>query len=268
MKAFIIPAVTFLIINSSFSQQPILQWIAAAPVGASPHYGSFCIDSSGNVFMSGPDSQSPPGISIYKFSASGQFLWNRRNVLGGGLAPRVTKLGCDSQGNVYIAGYDDSYFLIKYSSNGILRWVKRYDGVWLKDMEITQDGFPIVAGTSVDGNPLRSVFYTVKVNPVNGDTVWTATYFGPIGSENEAMDESAIISLTGVSFTYAPPDVFDILTVKYNSNGTLEWARTYGDAFNSGDTDWGRDVVIDLLGNIITVGYLNNRQTHYPYTCT
>lgn len=244
------------------AQQPTLEWMN---VVEGVNADAMCIDSAGNVFISGMDDFTPPGFTVAKFNNTGQRLWLSRFVGGGGLRARPVKIGCDPQGNIYVSGYDDTYFLIKYNTAGAQLWYKRFDGTWLSDLDITQTGEPIITGYVYNGSQTNIDYYTVKCNST-GDTVWTATYNNPLSNLNDipkAMVESdnqtiCITGVTDISITG-----LDMLTLKYNQSGILQWVRIYGDI----NSDSGIDVATDLNGNSIITGYARLGQT-YPRYCT
>ena len=63
----------------------------------------------------------------------------------------------------------------------------------------------------------------------------------------DTAGNSYVIAATGTSF----PEVYKFLLLKYNTNGILQWARTYGDTTHA---YYPNDVIIDRDGNIYEVG--------------
>src|SRR5437870_3341053 len=130
----IIYLITSVITNA---QQPNLEWLRGY---GSASAGAMAIDSLGNVYVAGQDGGSPPGFVTVKYSPSGQQLWAVRFFGGAGFVARPVVIVCDQQGNVYVGAYDDSYILIKYNTNGVRQWFKRFNARYLSDMVITPSG--------------------------------------------------------------------------------------------------------------------------------
>ena len=68
-----------------------------------------------------------------------------------------------------------------------------------------------------------------------------------------AVDSVGNIYVTGK--TKVPPSGQNkVITIKYDTNGVIQWQRTLSSGESSGDEDEGRDIIIDNSGNIIVVG--------------
>lgn len=244
------------------AQQPTLEWMNVVE-GIQPD--AMCIDSSGNVFVAGKDDFSPPGFSVAKFNSTGQRLWLRRFIGGGGLSARPVKIGCDQQGNLYVSGYDDTYLLIKYNSAGTQLWYKRFDGTWLTDFEITQTGEPIVTGYVYNGSQTGIDCYTVKCSS-EGDTLWTATFNNSESNKNDianviSQSVNSYIALAGFTqdFNYSA----NTLTLKYSSSGVIQWVRIFNYINDDGAVDIANDA-----NNIYTLAVINSNGNTEPRFCT
>lgn len=246
---------TFLLSANYLIAQPTQEWISFYEYSSNSSL-TMCIDSSGNVFTSGNDGIPPYGFVTIKYNSSGQKIWERRFVGGMNFIARPVSIGCDQQGNIYIAAYDESMILIKYNSLGVQQWFRRYPANYLSDMVITKHGFPIITGTVINGAPTRNDCVTVKYNHI-GDTLWSAIYNSPSNNWDwsVAMDISMIgeVCITGYSGNSGNTEV-DFLTVKYDSNGVQQWVRNYG---NPNSWDEAKDVSFDQFGNVYVAGLLN-----------
>lgn len=246
---------TLLILPTSIFCQLAQEWISVYPYSGNSSL-TMCIDSSGNVYSSGYDEVAPYGFVTIKYNSSGQQIWARRFVGGMNFVARPVTMGCDPQGNIYVAAYDESMILIKYNTSGIQQWFRRYPANYLSDMVITKYGFPVITGTVINGVPTRNDCVTVKYNP-NGDTVWSAVYNSPANNFDwsEAMDISldGEICITGYSSNLGNTEV-EFLTIKYDSNGTQQWVRTYG---NPNSWDEAKDVGFDKFGKIFVTGLID-----------
>lgn len=241
--------------------QPMQEWISVYPNSGNSSL-TMCIDSSGNVYSSGNDGIAPYGFVTIKYNSNGQQIWARRFVGGMNFIARPLAMGCDPQGNIYVAAYDESMILVKYSTSGVQQWFRRYPANYLSDMVITKYGFPVITGTVINGAPTRNDCVTVKYNP-NGDTLWSAIYNSPANNFDwsVAMDISLTseICITGYSSNLGNTEI-EFLTIKYDSNGVQQWVRTYG---NSNSWDEAKDVGFDKDNNIFIFGFINANLPNY-----
>ncbi|MDD3875107.1 MAG: T9SS type A sorting domain-containing protein [Bacteroidales bacterium] len=202
------------------------------------------VDNSGNTYITGQfesatlnfgtvtiTNNSTAGDEdafVAKFDASGNCVWAKS--IGGSAKEYGSAIALDNIGNIFVAGYFESSsftlgsqtlnntgdrdgFAVMFNNNGDVQWAKSMGGNY--DDEATS--------ISSDGN----------------GNVYVIGYFW-----------SSTLSFGSQSVT-SHGDV-DIFTAKYNSSGTLEWAKAIG---GTGD-DRGRGIVADALGNhIITGGY-------------
>lgn len=97
-----------------------------------------------------------------------------------------------------------------------------------------------------------------------GVVQWTSTYNGAGNGIDEArgiaVDGSGNVYVTG--YTFVGGTNFDMITVKYNSGGTQQWALTNDGA---GFYDESRDIVVDNAGDIIVVGGIQATSTNTNY---
>ena len=136
-------------------------------------------------------------------------------------------------------------------------WTRRYDGQgrrddYAKTVLVDQDDNVIVVGTCMgtsSGNDVGVVKYDSA-----GNQMWFATIAGPGASDEEAkgaaLDPSGNIYITASTGLY--PD-FDIMTVKYTSQGTEYWRRTY--AGTGGRADVPAGIAVDSDGHAYVTGY-------------
>lgn len=98
-----------------------------------------------------------------------------------------------------------------------------------------------------------------------GIVQWTSSYNGAGNGIDEgralAVDASGNVYVTG--YTFVGGSNFDMITIKYNSVGTQQWALTNG---NGGTNyDEARDIVVDNAGDIIVVGGIQTSTTNTDY---
>ncbi|MDZ7292386.1 MAG: T9SS type A sorting domain-containing protein [candidate division KSB1 bacterium] len=148
-----------------------------------------------------------------------------------------------------------------------LLWQRVFDtGKKDQSMDVATDsqGNIIVAGTTEFQSiqpPNFNDFLIVKYNPL-GDTLWTRRFDADVHdwAHGVAIDNADNIIVVGGSYsssTYAFTHV-----LKYNANGSILWARTFGSP-NGPNTNIGSAVAVDSRCNIIVAGNRNSNWGDY-----
>ena len=254
IKLFLTSAV--FILSAHLHAQVTLEW-AARYVGARADV--MALDSAGNIIVAGDDNQSPAGFSIVKFNSSGQLVWARR-FTAASATPK--SIGVDPQGNIYIgANGGGNYIVIKYNPAGVQQWFKIYSGTgtWshtLSDMSLDNNSFGVVVtGYAQFSSGGRAGCLTIKLSQTTGDSVWRRSY-NPNPNLSHCLDmdigDSRIIYINGQwsPASLTPPD---FLTLSYNQDGNLRWARTWNGPANRLDVAY--DIASDRNGNVYVTGY-------------
>jgi len=147
------------------------------------------------------------------------------------------------------------------SSQVTQRWAARYNGSGnavdnMSDMIVDNSGNVFVCGISYRSQTNTNDAALIKYDSA-GTVVWSSFYTGIAGSHEiltaMAIDNSGNIYVTGRSLSVS--SAYDVLTLKYNSAGALQWDRKIGGAV-TGD-DLGRDITVDAAGNICVVSNVN-----------
>ena len=224
------------------------------------------LDSNGNVYVTGKSKGAGNDFDFLtvKYSPTGVEQWTARynNPSGNGW-DMAYALAVDNSGNVYVTGqsYDlTTYYdcvTIKYNSSGVQQWVQRYSYEGNNSDEgdaITVDntGNVYVACRSISTTTSWD-YATIKYS-TNGTQQWVARYNGMVNYDDQptgiSLDNLGNIYVTGKSgigsFYYR------FATVKYTSNGTQDWVRTYISPANL--TAWANGVTIDNQNNIYVTG--------------
>jgi len=232
-----------------------VKWAKSVVNGA---WGGSCgfnasTDVFGNIYLTGSFDGSVPfgsdtltstgseDIFILKYDSSGNVLWAKR--AGGTLFESGYGISTDLQGNVYITGYfasptitfgsytltnagGENIFLAKYDSSGNVLWAKSAGGN--SDDE----------GYSIASDALANVYIT-------GYFQSPAITFG--------------------SYTLANAGGQDIFVVKYDSSGSVLWAKRAG----GNSWDQGAYVATDSSGNAYLTGYYQSSTISFgSYTLT
>jgi hypothetical protein len=101
-------------------------------------------------------------------------------------------------------------------------------------------------------------FVTIKYNPA-GIKLWERRYDGPAHGDDEpfcvAVDKANNIYVHGHSWG-GPSAATDLLTLKYDPNGTLLWERRYNGTGSGRDETFGaQDLALDDNANVYVTGY-------------
>lgn len=140
------------------------------------------------------------------------------------------------------SSFDSSYYFngtcvatyftcLPYRTNGVLKLNQNLDTVWFREY-----GAPSAYGInfSADTGLIVSMLSNIrKLNPINGDTIWSRGYLPSNGSsyanfgQNRAFNDSEFI-LGGGANLFAHVTRRGTLT-KFNQEGDILWAKAYGD---------------------------------------
>ncbi|MBZ0201711.1 MAG: SBBP repeat-containing protein [Ignavibacteria bacterium] len=200
------------------------------------------VDASGNVFVTGSASHNTTGRNYVtlKYSSSGTQLWSQIYNGPGNNNDEPYAMKLCNNGNVAVtgkskgSGTNDDIATLCYNSNGILQWEQRYTTVGDDyGYSVTSDASNnvFICGLT-GGNPEKYII--IKYNS-SGAQQWfkehqgssSSNVFG--GAYKVVCNTNGDVYATGIvenNSTY-----LDILTVKYNSSGTLIWSQTYASPY-------------------------------------
>lgn len=142
------------------------------------------------------------------------------------------------------------------------QWVYRYNGTNNNDAStsikastggnVYITGYSFSAGSDYD-------YLTIKLS-ANGEQVWAERYNGPGNGPDQAsqllIDGQENVYVTGSSFGNTTGS--DISTIKYNSNGELQWVARYNGSGSGNDGPTGMQ--LDESGNIYICGYVTSKE--------
>lgn len=234
------------------------------------------LDASENVFATGLQTQSNDltQINTIKYSNSGVKLWTMPYSSNPSDNAEPVGILLDPIGNLTVVGTcfsvsnADDILLLRYTTNGVLSWFKNENGIsedsyddCPMDMAIDNLGNTYVVGASFDqGTSLDYV--TIKYNS-DGNVVWSARYDGItyLNDEGVAVKVDALknVYVTGTSFEGSE----NIVTIKYNQNGVIQWIKSFNGISNS--IDRAVDLTLDSAANIYVTGYSANESGYYDF---
>jgi hypothetical protein len=122
--------------------------------------------------------------------------------------------------------------IFKVSKTGDSLWSKIYGGQGYEDVESvrqTSDKGFIIFGTTSSFGAGQEDMWLIKTDS-NGDTIWTRTFGGDrsdIGENIQVTDDGGYI-IVGTTASYGLGGN-DIRLIKTDSNGTIQWSKTFGD---------------------------------------
>ena len=232
-----------------------LRWVKTAG-GKGDDYGQgICVDTKDNIYVAGSfscqlitlsdrtlsnssDKAGSFDMCLLKYNNEGNLLWAKN--AGGKTDDGGMSIAADIHDNIYVAGYFESaaltfgFNIIKndYSGRGTIdAYLVKYDSdgnaQWAKSFGSRYDDGALSVCTDKDGN----VF-------ISGNF------------ENEIMADTTALISHGIS---------DIFIIKYNSSGSVVWAKNFGDI----NEESGLSLCSDKNGNIYMTGFFNSEEISF-----
>ncbi len=230
------------------------------------HYGDandteiftdMAVDESGTTYITLLD-RDPVlgyGYTTIKYDSNGIEQWADFYETPSNAFDIPAALDVDSQGNVYVAGDEgNGLVLIKYSPIGTIEWIGNSPNmpapIGPEDMVIDDQDNIFVTGYTY-GSP-DSNYVIVKYTPDSNIAVWATQY------DSGDNDRPRLITADKNGNVYVSGENLDshcYVTVKYDSNGTWQWASSFNPPGYT--ADWAnevRDIAIDSTGHIYVAG--------------
>lgn len=165
--------------------------------------------------------------------------WNQ--IYGGSHIEIAFSMIQTADGGFALAGFTESYdvgqgdfWLVKTDANGQAEWNQTYGGSlreWAFFMTQTTDGGYALVGNTAAGN---GDIWLVKTDSM-GQHLWNQTFGGADFEEARSIIQTADggYAITGNTQSYGA-GLIDLLLIKTDVNGSIEWNQTYGGALDEG----------------------------------
>lgn len=266
-----------------YNSAGLQQWAKRynGPGNSADAANAIAVDGLGNVIVTGNSMTFGTNWDYFtiKYNSVGDTLWTRRWDSPISASDNSVAVVVDSFNNIYITGSSsEGLFLatnqwatIKYSPAGTVlwqNWSNFSDGTDNYPYAMAlKDGFIFITGATTNATGDHD-FLTIKQSAVTGDTIWTRTYNGLSGGNDEAndifADDLGNVYVTGKSQQSGVFSTTDYLTIKYDSSGTELWTTVYDGLSSSFDA--AVSVAVDDSGNVFVTGYSHEGGTGYDFT--
>jgi hypothetical protein len=224
-------------------------------------------DNNSNVYIVGTvmNTARSYDIVLLKYSFEGTLLWDV-SASGDNIEAedRGTDLIVDPSGNIYLTGFCtslDTYTDIitqKYNSSGTLVWSIKEDG----DDNLNAKG----SGIAINSSGIYVIGYVTSAqtgNDIvllkydsNGNLQFISQYNGQGNAEDRAFGIAAEEDNVYIGGYITASASIDCITLKYNSQGSLVWARTYNG--EAGEEDKAFGIIVDNTdGSVYITGQTN-----------
>lgn len=243
--------------------------------GGNDQARAITIDPSENVYLTGNSEGTGTRKDFFtiKYDAAGAVKWSARFDGSASNDDIPNAIVVDNFGNVYVTGSATSlgsgldYATLKYNSNGVLQWTAIFNGSANREdipyaIDVDRSGNVYVTGSSQSSAGDRD-FVTIKYN-ANGVQQWVAPWNGGFGEDIARalkVDADGNVYITGSS--RGNSSGLDFVTIKYNTNGSVQWLRTYNGPANGDDTP--SALALDSAGNVYLTGSSLGQTTGSDY---
>ncbi len=256
-----------------------LQWISYFPVADSFDVGTAVVaDNNGNVYVTGQRYDTACNICTVtiphsyaftiKYNAAGSVVWLNRYDGPVATNQKPAEIAIDAKSFAYTTGIETKYnsstgrsdqWMItqKINATGQTVWVKKITDGQGKAVTVDNAGAVIATGAyTPDGVYQLNNLITVKYKP-NGDTAWYRKFAelnkNGIGY-SVRTDGGNNVYVNGQTDTITYYNNPRIITLKYNTAGTMLWAQKESDHTYSTPGYYG-GYTTDKNGNSYIAGY-------------
>ncbi len=129
----------------------------------------------------------------------------------------------------YFSTGDNDILLIKTDARGNVQWAKTYGGTsddYASSVQQTSDGGYIVAGITYSFGASLTDIFLIKTD-ANGNVQWAKTYGGTNYDVAYSVQQTSDGGYILAGWTFSFGASIDILLIKTDANGNIQWAKTY-----------------------------------------
>jgi hypothetical protein len=190
---------------------------------------------------------------------AGNIEWQR--TFGGTENEEAYSVQETSDGEFIVVGYTDSFgeggsdsLILKLNAEGDIQWqytLGRSGDDWANSVQQTSDGGYIVGGSSDAFGNGELVYWVLKLTSV-GSSEWQYAYSTGVNCYLRSVQETSDGGY--IAAGHMNPSViggYDLLILKLNSIGLIEWQRYYGGV----QDDWANSVEQTVDGGYFVAGY-------------
>jgi uncharacterized delta-60 repeat protein len=254
-----------------YNSAGVLQWTkfhAGSLTGGSDLAASI-VNTGSDSYIAGrtENNGTQKDAALIKYDVAGNVVWDKNYNEDGDFSDVGKAIILDANDNSYAAGYsfyDDhnrDALIVKVDNNANVLCSYLYNGTQSDDDEfvaigIAPNGYIFAAGytKAIDQ---KSNFLLMKWDPAVCDTEWVRTY-DHIGQadriESMVLDAAGNVYITGRSDAN-PADTIDnndIVTIKYDNNGTVQWMQRFDGPVSGRDEP--AKILIDNNGDVVVGG--------------
>lgn len=206
-----------------------------------------------------------------RYTSDGQVLWEQRYQIAAGYNDEAFDVVVAVDGSIVVVGRGSpvfpwgvsKWFVVKYSDDGVMQWERiAPETSGASALAVTDDGGVVVTGYR------RSTYrdyYTIKYSS-DGQIEWEQSYDSPSGGDDYASavavadDGSVVVTGTAENFESGNSDY---VTIKYSSDGQLEWDRLY--AGPGKGVDSAHAIAVASNGDVVVTGTSENANQRADY---
>ena len=236
-------------VTARYTSDGIERWVRRydGPAGDTDEIRAMTTDQAGNVYVCGSGSgDADVRMVTIKYDAAGSEQWVREYA-----DPDVTRnmadsMAVDGSGNVLVAGRSGEQWVVRGANAGFdeSKVLLAVDGA----------GNSYVGATTHRGD--SEAFLIVKFDPDGGER-WSRTYGEmPVDELADlALDSGGNVVVAGHGYA-EDGGRLDVIVLKYDSVGTILWAKSY-DVLPS-QFDFARSMEVDVNDNIFVASSVEN----------
>ena len=246
-----------------------LIWRSTFNGGSWDRTTSIGIDSEGSIYIVGNIWYQPEhyNIALVKFNHTGNYVWHRTYTSTGQHSDFGHKVKVDPSDNIYVSGYANmDLVLLKYSREGDVIWQNTFNTNYVWEtlqhtfIELDSEANILVCGNIYNQGSKEDILI-LKYSP-EGNLMWNKMWNSP-GNNRDLIaynltDNALVIdhhnNIFIIGTVYNPNINFseDIVTLKYNSEGILQWQHIYNGPANDWDIPF--SITLDMFGDVYVCG--------------